>query len=84
VKVAIGALDFVALALAAAVGVATAAMVWSNCGVVVYLMRSVANETLEKGRLEIEDAPGNANRSGAGADGFKEARSKSPGLNTLK
>lgn len=47
-------------------------------------MRSVAKETLEKGKLETEDALGKASRSDAGADGSKDARSKFPGLNTLE
>lgn len=67
-----------------AVGVATAATVLSNSGVVVYIMRSDAKDTLENGRLVVEVALGNASLSEAGAFGSKEARSKSSGLNTLR
>jgi hypothetical protein len=63
---------------------ATAATVLSNSGVVVYVIRSVAKATLEKGKLETEDALGNASRSDEGTDGSKEARSKTPGLSTLR
>jgi ABC-type methionine transport system permease subunit len=68
-----------------ATDVATAAMVWSNLGVVVYAMRSVAKAiwTVEKGSWETADALGKATRWAAGAEGFKEARSKGPGLKTL-
>jgi hypothetical protein len=69
---------------AAAVGVATAATVLSKAGVVEYPIRSVPKEMVENGSLETEVAPGKATRSDAGADGFKEARSNSPGLNTLE
>jgi len=65
-------------------GVATAATVLSNSGVAVYVIVSIAKATLVKGSLETEDALGKASRLDAGADGFKEARSKSPGLNTLR
>ena len=68
------------------VEVATAATVWSNTGVVVYVMVSPANATLVKGRSSSSTtvALGNARRSDAGADGDKEARSKSPGARTLE
>jgi hypothetical protein len=72
--------------VALASGVATAATVRSNSGVVVYVIRSVAKEigTVEKGRLETEDALRKASLSDTGADGFKDVRSKSSGLNTLR
>lgn len=66
-----------------AVGVATAATVLSNSGVVVYNIRSDAKDTLENGRFVVEVALGKASLSDAGAFGFKEARSKSSGFNTL-
>jgi hypothetical protein len=71
--------------IASAVGVATAIMVCSSTGVDVYSigLGKSAKAMLEKGRLATEVAPGKASRSGAGADGCKEARSNSPGANTL-
>jgi hypothetical protein len=45
---------------------------------------SPSKEMVEKGRLETEDAPGYAMRSGAGAEGFRVERSKLPGLKTLR
>jgi hypothetical protein len=47
-------------------------------------MRSPKNETLEKGNSETAVALGKAMRSDAGADGFSEARSNSPGTKTLE
>jgi hypothetical protein len=47
-------------------------------------MRSPKNETLENGSSETAVALGKAIRSDAGADGFSEARSNSPGTKTLK
>jgi hypothetical protein len=84
VNIGVDGFDVVAVTLAR--GVATAAIVWSNFGVVVYVIRSVpkARGTVENGRLETEDALGKASRADAGADGFREARSKFPGLNTLR
>lgn len=73
------------VAVASAEAVATAAMVLSNTGVDVYNIGSgrSAKATLVKGRLETGVASGKARRSDAGADGFREARSKSPGAMTL-
>jgi hypothetical protein len=47
-------------------------------------MRSPKNEMLEKGNSETAVALGKAMRSDAGADGFSEARSNSPGTKTLE
>lgn len=49
-------------------------------------MRSPANasETVAKGAGETADALGNAIRSAAGAEGMREARSKSPAARTLR
>jgi hypothetical protein len=47
-------------------------------------MRSPKNEMLENGNSETAVALGKAIRSDAGADGFSEARSNSPGTKTLK
>ena len=73
----------VAVALAGAV--ATAARVLSNTGVDVYSIGSgkSAKATLVKGSCETVVASGKARRSDAGALGFSEARSKSPGATTL-
>jgi hypothetical protein len=62
--------------------VATAAMVRRSSGVV-YVARSSKKETLEKGRLDTGEASGKTRRSEAGAEGSREARSNSPGANTL-
>jgi hypothetical protein len=74
------------VAVASATSVGTAATVRSNSGVVVNVIRSPPNasEALGKGSVSTEVAPGKARRSDAGADGEKEARSKSLGLSTLK
>ena len=82
-KMAVGWLEGVVLALVLPVGVATAATVLSSSGVVVYNMRSVAKATLEKGSFETVVALGKASRSDAGAEGFKDARSNFPGAMTL-
>jgi len=85
VKVSIG--DPVLVAFAPAVGVASAATVFSNSGVVVNVMRSPpkARDALVNGSAETAVAPSNATRSDAGASGSSEARSKgSRGLNTLQ
>jgi hypothetical protein len=47
-------------------------------------MRSPKKEMLEKGNSETAVALGKAMRSDAGADGFSEARSNSPGTKTLR
>jgi hypothetical protein len=67
------------------VGVASAATVLSNSGVVEYVITSPKNArlALARGRCDTGLAPGKATREASGADGFKSLREKFLGARTL-